>query len=51
MPDKELADFANYWRESMINPDTGEPRPPGGSEHVDEFGVNGVDYANQLIPW
>ena len=35
----------------MINPDTGEPRPPGGSEHVDEFGVNGVDYANQLIPW
>ena len=51
MPQQELADFANYWRESMINPDTGEPRPPGGSEHIDEFGVNGVDYANQLIPW
>ncbi len=51
MPGQELEDFANYWRESMINPDTGEPRPPGGSEHVDEFGVNGVDYANQLIPW
>jgi len=51
VPGQELEDFANYWRESMINTDTGEPRPPGGSEHLDEFGVNGVDYANQLIPW
>lgn len=48
---QELLDFSTYWHESMINPDNNEPRPPGGASHTDEFGVAGVDYQNQLIPW
>ena len=50
VPAQELEDFSIYWKESMISPD-GKERPPGGSKHVDEFGVSGVDYSNQLIPW
>ena len=52
MPRQELEDFVKYWRESMIDSQTGQERPPGGAEHVDELtGIRGVDYKTQLIPW
>ena len=52
MPQRELTDFNNYWRTSMLTVINGSlsNRPPGGSG-IEVGGIKGVDYESTLIPW